>query len=132
MSHTDPIADMLTRVRNANRVGMVEVRIPYSTVKEAVAKAIVQSGFLSAVKTNGEKAKKELLITLKYTADKRPVLCDLQRVSLPSRRVYVKHNAIPQVRNGLGVAVLSTPKGVMTDAQARTQKVGGEVLCSVW
>lgn len=131
MSHTDPIADLLTRIRNANRAGLSSVNIPYSTLKESVARAIAEEGFLSSIDVVGTGPKKHLIVGLKYTADRRPVMTDLQRVSRPGLRVYVGHEEIAQVRRGLGISVLSTPKGVMTDAVARKAKVGGELLCTV-
>lgn len=131
MSHTDPIADLLTRIRNANRAGLSSVKIPYSTMKEAVVRVIADEGFLSSIDVVGTGTEKHLIVGLKYTADRRPVMTDVQRVSRPGLRVYVGHEEITQVRRGLGISVISTPKGVMTDAAARKSKVGGEILCTV-
>lgn len=132
MAHTDPIADLLTRIRNANRAGHPSVLVGYSRVKEQVARVILEEGFLSDVQVVGEGTKKALVIELKYTADRRPVLTDLQRISKPGRRIYRGYEVLQPVRRGLGIAVLSTPKGVMTEAVARQHKVGGEVMCAVW
>lgn len=132
MAHTDPIADLLTRIRNANRAGHPSVLIPYSRVKERVIRVILAEGFLSDVQVVGEGTKKALVVGLKYTADRRPVLTDVQRISKPGRRIYRGYEVLQPVRRGLGIAVLSTPKGVMTEAAARQHKVGGEVMCAVW
>lgn len=132
MAHTDPVADLLTRIRNATRAGHDEVRIGFSNLKEQVARVMLAEGYINSVNVDGVNAKKEIVIKLKYTADKKSVLTNARRVSRPSRRVYVSYEGIASVRNGLGVAVLSTPKGVLTDTAARKSKVGGEVLCEIW
>lgn len=132
MGHTDPVADLLTRIRNASRAGHDSVDIHHSVLKERIAKVIADEGYLTGVEVVGEIPKKQLRVWLKYTADRRPVLTDAQRVSRPSRRIYAGQTEIRQVRNGLGIAILSTPNGVMTDTKARDVKVGGEVLCEVW
>lgn len=131
MSHTDPIADLLTRIRNANRAGLSSVNIPHSIMKESVVRVIADEGFLSTIDVVGQGRTKHLIVGLKYTADRRPVMTDVQRVSRPGRRVYVGHEDIEQVRRGLGISVLSTPKGIMTDSTARKSKLGGELLCTV-
>ena len=130
MSMTDPIADMLVRIRNAQSVGHAEVLMPASKLKAAIAKVLKDEGYIEdfAVRENG--AKKELAIALKYYAG-RPVIERLERVSKPGLRVYKGRNEIPRVMNGLGVAILSTSRGVMTDRKARADGVGGEVLCIV-
>jgi small subunit ribosomal protein S8 len=127
---SDPIADMLTRIRNAQMVEKVSVAMPSSKVKVAIAQVLKDEGYIDdfAVKTEGAKA--ELNIALKYYAG-RPVIERLERVSKPGLRVYRGRNEIPQVMNGLGVAIVSTPKGVMTDRKARATGVGGEVICYV-
>ena len=130
MSMSDPIADMLTRIRNAQMVEKVSVVMPSSKVKVAIAQVLKDEGYIEdfAVKADGAKA--ELNIALKYYAG-RPVIERLERVSKPGLRVYRGRNDIPQVMNGLGVAIVSTPKGVMTDRKARASGVGGEVICYV-
>lgn len=130
MSMSDPIADMLTRIRNAQMVEKVSVAMPSSKVKVAIAQVLKDEGYIDdyAVKTEGAKA--ELNIALKYYAG-RPVIERIERVSKPGLRVYRGRNDIPQVMNGLGVAIVSTPKGVMTDRKARANGVGGEVICYV-
>ena len=130
MSMTDPIADMLTRIRNAQMVGQVEASMPCSKLKAAIAQVLKDEGYIDgfAVKTEGAQA--ELEIALKYYAG-RPVIERLERVSRPGLRIYKGRGAIPQVMNGLGVAIVSTSRGVMTDRKARSQGVGGEVLCYV-
>jgi small subunit ribosomal protein S8 len=127
---SDPIADMLTRIRNAQMVEKVSVAMPSSKVKAAIAQVLKDEGYIDdfAVKSDGAKA--ELNIALKYYAG-RPVIERLERVSKPGLRVYRGRNDIPQVMNGLGVAIVSTPKGVMTDRKARASGVGGEVICYV-
>jgi len=130
MSMSDPIADMLTRIRNAQMVEKVSVAMPSSKVKVAIAQVLKDEGYIEdfAVKVNGAKA--ELQIALKYYAG-RPVIERLDRVSRPGLRVYKGRNDIPQVMNGLGIAIVSTPQGVMTDRKARATGVGGEVICYV-
>ena len=130
MSMSDPIADMLTRIRNAQMVGHTEVAMPASRLKASIAKVLKDEGYIEdfALRDNG--AKKELRIGLKYYAG-RPVIERLERVSKPGLRVYRGRDDIPRVMNGLGVAILSTSRGVMTDRKARADGVGGEVLCIV-
>jgi len=134
MSMHDPIADMLTRIRNAQMVGHTEVTMPASQLKSAIAKVLKDEGYIEdfAIRDKGgdNGAKKELAIGLKYYAG-RPVIERLERVSKPGLRVYKGRNDIPRVMNGLGVAILSTSRGVMTDRKARADGVGGEVLCIV-
>ncbi|MDR5758341.1 MULTISPECIES: 30S ribosomal protein S8 [unclassified Caballeronia] len=130
MSMSDPIADMLTRIRNAQMVEKVSVTMPSSKVKVAIAQVLKDEGYIDDFAVKAEGAKIELNIALKYYAG-RPVIERLERVSKPGLRVYRGRNDIPQVMNGLGVAIVSTPKGVMTDRKARQTGVGGEVICYV-
>ena len=130
MSMSDPIADMLTRVRNAQMVEKATVAMPASKVKAAIAQVLKDEGYIDDFKVVNESGKSELVITLKYYAG-RPVIERIERVSRPGLRVYRGRNAIPQVQNGLGVAIVTTPRGVMTDRKARAIGVGGEVLCYV-
>ncbi|SFV83257.1 SSU ribosomal protein S8p (S15Ae) [hydrothermal vent metagenome] len=130
MSMSDPVADMLTRIRNAHMVDKKEVNIPASNLKSAIASVMQQEGYIESFSVDGEAASKTLTIKLKYYDDK-PVIDSLQRISKPSLRVYVKSTEMPSVMNGLGIVIVSTPKGVMTGQNAAAQNVGGEVLCSV-
>ena len=130
MSMHDPIADMLTRIRNAQLVGHSEVTMPASQLKSAIAKVLKDEGYIEDFATRENGAKKELAIGLKYYAG-RPVIERLERVSKPGLRVYKGRDDIPRVMNGLGVAILSTSRGVMTDRKARADGLGGEVLCIV-
>ena len=130
MAMSDPIADMLTRIRNAQMAQKLVVRMPSSKLKVAVAKVLKDEGYVEDFAVRGEAAKPELEIGLKYYAG-RPVIERIERVSRPGLRVYRGSDAIPQVQNGLGVAIVTTPKGVMTDRKARASGVGGEVLCYV-
>lgn len=130
MSMSDPIADMLTRIRNAQMVEKVSVAMPSSKVKVAIAQVLKDEGYIDDFAVKAEGAKSELNIALKYYAG-RPVIERHERVSKPGLRVYRGRNDIPQVMNGLGVAIVSTPKGVMTDRKARATGVGGEVICYV-
>ncbi len=129
---TDPIADMLTRIRNASLVRHRRVSVPYSKLKEAVAKILVDEGFISGYSVTDEAPQPNLVMGMKYTGKGNPVITGLERVSKPGRRVYLGYRDIPWVRSGLGVAIVSTPKGVMTGRQARREQVGGEILCNVW
>ncbi len=130
MSMTDPIADMLTRIRNAQAVDKSAVKMPSSKLKVAIAQVLKDEGYIDGFKVHEETGKPELEIALKYYAGK-PVIERIERVSRPGLRVYKGRDAIPQVMNGLGVAIVTTPKGVMTDRKARQTGVGGEVLCYV-
>jgi small subunit ribosomal protein S8 len=130
MSMSDPIADMLTRIRNAQRVEKAEVVIPSSKVKVAIAQVLKDEGYIEGFQVDPNNGKPELRIGLKYYAG-RPVIERLERVSRPGLRIYRGRAEIPQVQNGLGVAIVSTSRGVMTDRRARSQGVGGEVLCYV-
>jgi len=130
MSMSDPIADMLTRIRNAQMVGHVDVKIPASRLKAAIAQVLKDEGYIEDFALRDEGPKRELRIGLKYYAG-RPVIERLERVSKPGLRVYKGRDDIPRVMNGLGIAILSTSRGVMTDRKARATGVGGEVLCIV-
>ena len=130
MSMSDPIADMLTRIRNAQAVDKSAVKMPSSKLKIAIAQVLQDEGYIDGYAVRDEDGKPELEIALKYYAG-RPVIERIERVSRPGLRVYKGRNAIPQVMNGLGVAIVTTPKGVMTDRKARQTGVGGEVLCYV-
>ena len=129
---TDPIADLLTRIRNAGRCCQEWVEAPWSKLKERVARVLLDEGYLQDVIVRDADAKKQLRVYLKYDSDRRPVITGLQRVSRPSMRVYVGSRKIPTVRRGLGVNVLSTSKGILPDRVARKERVGGEILFTVW
>lgn len=130
MSMSDPIADLLTRIRNAQMVSKPTVSMPASKVKIAIARVLQDEGYIDGFEIKNEGSKSELEIALKYYAG-RPVIEYIERVSRPGLRVYKGRNAIPQVKNGLGVAIVTTPQGVMTDRKARATGIGGEVLCYV-
>jgi small subunit ribosomal protein S8 len=129
----DTIADMLTAIRNANMRALREVRVPHSNIKAEIARILKEEGFIEDYRIEGDK-KRDLVIIMKYKGKrgKDPVIEGIERVSKPGRRVYVGVDEIPRVRNGLGVAILSTPAGVLTGKQARAKRVGGELLCKVW
>jgi small subunit ribosomal protein S8 len=130
MSMSDPIADLLTRIRNAQMVQKTTVAVPASKLKVAIAQVLKDEGYVEGFAVTGESAKPQLEIALKYYAG-RPVIEHIERVSRPGLRVYKGRHDIPQVQNGLGVAIVTTPKGVMTDRKARQAGIGGEVLCYV-
>lgn len=133
MNMTDPIADMLTRIRNGLRAGHEEVAVPHSNVKEEIARVLKEEGYINSYNVEGEDAAtKKIVISLKYTADKRRVITNLKRISKPGLRVYVKGEQVPRVLNGLGIAIISTSKGMMCDRDARKNNVGGEVVAYVW
>jgi small subunit ribosomal protein S8 len=129
---TDPISDMLARIRNAGRARHPALTVPSSKLKLAVARVLADAGYLGAVSVEARAGRPVLSIELRFAADGKCVIDGMRRVSKPSRRVYVEADAIPRVRSGLGTAVLSTNKGVISDAAAREQRVGGELLCEVW
>ena len=129
---TDPIADMLTRIRNAARAKHPRVDLPSSRLKVEIARILKDEGYLANFKVVEEKGKKTLRVLLRYSSDRRSVITDLQRVSRPGSRRYVGKLEIRQVVGGLGISILSTPRGVMTGQSARRQGVGGELLCEVW
>ena len=134
MNVTDPIADMLTRIRNAGIARHAQAAMPTSKMREAIAKILKEEGFIQDYEILPGKVSSTLLIHMKYTRDRRPkpVITGLKRISKPGRRTYCSKHDIPRVRSGLGIAIVSTPKGVMTGEQARRQGVGGEVLCYAW
>ena len=129
---TDPIADMLTRIRNGGRARLVRVSVPGARLKADIALVLKERGFISYFSREGDSKKPTLSVEIRYNADNAPIIEGIERVSKPSRRVYVGWNEIPQVRNGLGIAILSTPRGILTDEQAREAHVGGEILARVW
>lgn len=133
MSVTDPIADMLTRIRNANRARKDEVEIPYSRVKWELAKILKEEGYIKACFWNSKgKKKAPIKVYLRYGPNQERVIHGLQRVSRPGIRRYAAVESIPRVLGGMGIAIVSTSRGVLTDRQCRIKKVGGELLCTVW
>ena len=135
MTMSDPIADMLTRIRNALMAGHPGLRVPASKIKVAIAKILKEEGFIESYHVTRSRPQPQLVIKLKYVGERKqrhPVIAGLERVSKPGRRVYTRALEIPWVRSGMGIAVLTTPKGVLTGQQARRLGVGGEVLCYVW
>ena len=135
MTVSDPIADMLTRIRNAVMVGHLGVRVLFSKIKVAIAKILKDEGFIENYHLTRERPQPQLVIKLKYVGERKerhPVITGLKRVSKPGRRVYTRASEIPWVRSGMGITILTTPKGVLTGQQARRRGVGGEVLCYVW
>jgi small subunit ribosomal protein S8 len=129
---TDPVSDLLARIRNAGQARHSDVVCPSSKLKLAVTRVLVANGYLDSVSVEAQEGKPVLRIKLRYTPDGRLMIDGLRRMSRPSRRYYVDVRHIPQVRRGLGIAVLSTPRGVLSDREAREQNVGGELLCEVW
>jgi small subunit ribosomal protein S8 len=129
---TDKIADMLTRIRNANSMGYTDVTVPASKMKIEIARILKEEGFIKDYKVSGEGVQKTIELTLKYGNKKEKVITGLKRISKPGLKVYVKNDEIPKVLNGLGIAIISTSKGIMTDKEARKQNVGGEVLAYIW
>ena len=132
MSCSDPIADMLTCIRNASRAGLPATEMGHSRLKAEVARILKKEGYIADVATAERDGKKVLRVTLKYDYNEKPIIQQLRRVSRPGLRRYVGAAEIPRVRGGLGTAVLSTSRGVMSDREARAARVGGEVLCQVW
>jgi small subunit ribosomal protein S8 len=129
---TDPVADMLARIRNASMAYKDEVLIPASTLKERIAEILVSEGYVSGTAVDGEGKDRRIVIQLKYGPNRERTLSGLKRVSTPGRRVYADKETIPRVLGGLGIAILSTSRGLLTDRQAKKQGVGGEVLAYVW
>jgi len=129
--YTDPISDMLTRIRNAVAVQKTELVLPYSKFKHNLAKVLLAEGFVSGVNELPGRVKM-LQINLKYNATGQPVISGLQRVSTPGQRIYLPVERIPRTNGGFGITIVSTSKGLLTDKQARKDKVGGEVVCQVW
>lgn len=132
MTMTDPIADMLTRLRNANQAHHESVSMPYSKMKDSIAQILLQEGYIKDVRVEDARVGKTLIMDLKYGNRRERALQGLQRVSKPGLRVYAKSTNLPQVRGGLGVAIISTSSGMLTDRQAADKGVGGEVLAYVW
>lgn len=132
MVMTDPIADFLNRIANAQRVRMDKVDIPASKIKLNIARILKEEGYIKHYKFIHDNRQGILRIQLKYDAQRRAAIAGIKRLSKPGRRVYVGYEEIPKILNGLGVAILSTSKGILTDKQARKEKVGGELLCAVW
>ncbi len=132
MSMTDPIADMLTRVRNALMSGKEKVDVPASAVKEGIARILRDEGYIINYRMIEDNKQGVIRITLKYGEGDTPAIEKLQRISKPGRRVYVPAKRIPRVLNGMGIAVLSTSRGLLTDKESKSQNVGGEVLCYIW
>ena len=129
---TDTIADMLTRIRNANQMRYEEVKVPASKVKEEIARILKEAGYIKDYKLVKEDVQGTLVLTLKYTETRERVITGLKRISKPGLRVYAKNDEIPKVLNGLGIAIISTSKGIMTDKEARKENIGGEVLAYIW
>jgi small subunit ribosomal protein S8 len=132
MTTSDPIADMLTRIRNAIMVGHDSVNIPTSKMKMAIAKILKEEGFITDYELPKEKNQRGIKIKLRYSGKNSPMISGLERISKPGLRVYVEKSEIPRVYGGLGIAIVSTPKGIMTGQQAWRQGIGGELLCYVW
>lgn len=132
MSMTDPIADMLTRIRNGVLRRHASVQMPASKIKGELARVLHQEGFIEGVERVTEAGHPMLKLRLRYQEGEVPMITGIRRISKPGNRVYVRHGRIPTVLRGMGVAILSTPKGVMTGVESRAQKVGGEVVCYVW
>ena len=134
MTMTDPIADMLTRLRNANTAFHDDVSMPSSKLKEALAKILVSEGYITdfSVADDSTRPGRKLTIQLKYTPDRRRTISGIKRVSKPGLRVYSQASKVPRVLGGMGISILSTNQGLMTDREARKRNVGGEILCQVW
>lgn len=129
---SDPIADMLTRIRNANQMRYTEVEVPASNIKIEIAKILKEEGFISDYKIKKNNVQNDIVLGLKYGENKERVITGLKRISKPGLRVYAKAEEVPSVLNGLGIAIISTSKGLMTDKNARNQKLGGEVIAYIW
>lgn len=128
---TDPIADMLTRIKNAQLVSKSEVRIPFSGLKYEIARILEENKFVEKINKVGRGPRKAIKIYLKYI-DGKPAISDLKRISKPGRRVYLPVKKIKKVKEGYGIAIISTPRGLMTDKEARRNKLGGEIICEIW
>jgi small subunit ribosomal protein S8 len=129
---TDPIADLITRIRNANTAYKDEVGLPASRLKEEIARLLAREGYLRGYRIEGDEPKKRIVVEMKYGPERERTITGLKRVSRPGRRVYADRRRLPRVMGGLGVSVLSTPQGLMTDRQAARRGIGGEVLFQVW
>lgn len=132
MVMTDPIGDMLTRIRNGNNAHHEMIEVPASNIKKAIAQILLDEGYIKSFETIEDGKQDIIRIQLKYGAQKERVITGLKRISKPGLRVYANREELPRVLGGLGIAVISTSKGIMTDKSARSQKVGGEVICYVW
>ena len=132
MHITDPIADMLTRIRNANTVGHETVEIPASKMKKAIAEILKEEGYIADFDVIDDNKQGIIKVTMKYGANKEKVITGIKKISKPGLKVYAKANDVPRVLGGLGIAIISTSKGVVSDKQARKMGVGGEVICYVW
>jgi small subunit ribosomal protein S8 len=132
MAIIDPIADMLTRIRNGLMLRKTFVLVPSSRIKKAIAQILLDEGFIQGYEVTDERPQPNIRVWLKYDNKRRPILTNLKRVSKPGRRVYKGKRDLPWVLSGMGVAIISTPSGLMTDREARRQGVGGEILCYVW
>ncbi|MBN1138138.1 MAG: 30S ribosomal protein S8 [Anaerolineae bacterium] len=132
MAVIDPIADMLTRIRNGLMMRKTFVLVPSSRIKTAIAQILLDEGFIQGYEVTDERPQPNIRVWLKYDDKRRPILTNLKRVSKPGRRVYTGKRELPWVLSGMGVAIISTPRGLMTDREARRQGVGGEILCYVW
>ena len=129
---TDPIADMLARIRNANVAFKDEVTMPASRLKEEIARLLAREGYVTGYRVEGDQPKRRIVIEMKYGPDRERTISGVKRVSRPGRRVYADRGRLPRVLGGLGIAILSTSQGLMTDKQAARRRIGGEVLCHVW
>ncbi len=132
MSMSDPIADMLTRIRNASSAGRKMLELPYSSVKKEIARILKREGYIIDYTDEGEQTGRKLRLFLKYAPDGTPLLRGLRRISRPGRRRYAGVGEMPKVLNGLGIAIVSTSAGIVTDHEARRNKTGGEIFCYVW
>jgi small subunit ribosomal protein S8 len=132
MSMSDPVADLLTRIRNAQRAGLEELSVPKSNLKQRICEVLRDEGFVREVTAKVEGVQGSLTVVLKYDDEKRPAISEIKRQSKPGLRRYVRHTDIPKVMNGLGIAILSTSKGVLVDRDARKQHLGGELIATVW
>lgn len=129
---SDPIADMLTRIRNAKSIYHTDVSLPHSKIKEQIARKLKQEGFIKDVQVIEAKPQKQMKISLKYGPDGEQIIQNIERVSTPGRRVYKAVREINKILGGLGIEIISTPKGILTDRECRQNKAGGEILCKVW
>ena len=132
MSMTDPVADMLTRIRNANTAGHAEVSVPASKIKKNIAEILLKEGYIKAYEVVSGEVQDNIVITMKYGQGKTRVISGIKRISKPGLKVYAKKDEVPKVLGGLGIAIISTSKGLITDKEARKLGVGGEVVCYVW
>ena len=132
MSFNDPISDLLTRIRNAAQAKHDDVMIPYSRLKESMLRVLHRENFLSGIEVVGEGVRKQIVVQLRYHSNRKPMMINLRRISKPGRRVYIQSDDIQPSRQGMGISLLSTPKGILTDKEATEAHVGGELLCTIW